>query len=362
MIIFFVVLFTLVIVIGCHELGHAVTAHFFSVKIERISIGFGKPLCSWRGRHGPVWVWSMWPLGGYVKLFNTRIENVSPEDLPFCFDQKPIWIRCLIALAGSLTNILLAWVLLSLVGMMGQKQWVPVIGDVAPASIAAQAGIRAGDRIVDIRNVAVNNWFEVSVQLIANLGKETVPLTLAGKTVRTRTIDLSHIVWSAQHPSFFSYFGFQPDVRSVHQFDVKPLGFWDSLFKSFDMLRAWFLLIVIMLKQLLTGVLPLAALMGPLSFFSTVSDVFFAGITPFISFLALLSFVTGLINLLPVPGLDGAALVYAGIEKLRKKPISQAMEILLYRLAMIVFALLLLQLILNDVQKWLTVWAAQVAS
>lgn len=361
--IFFAILATLLVVIGFHEMGHAVAARLFGIKIERISIGFGKALLSWRMPDGMLLVWSMWPLGGYVKMLNTRSMPVSSTDTPYCFDKKPIYVRCIVLLAGSLVNIMLAWFLLSFVSMAGHRQLIPVVGEVIPGSAISQAGIQAGDQIVSIERVPVHNWSEAGMRLIGAVGQKSVNITIVTpqKNSRTTTVNLSQFaIKPRHHASFFSALGFQPDVNKIHQIVISPLGFFASLSKAADLLAQWFIFVLIVIKQLLIGAIPLSLLMGPLSLASSAFAAFSAGIVPFIGFLGLLNFFTGLVNLLPIPGLDGASLVYLGIEKWRKKPLSQAFEVLLYRLAMIVFGLLLLQLILNDIQGILENWKAAV--
>ena len=92
----FVVVLSLLLVVGIHEAGHAWVASLFRVKINKISIGFGRALLSWRAMSGCQWVWACWPVGGYVQLLKSRIAPVLPRDYPFSFDKKPIWVRCTI--------------------------------------------------------------------------------------------------------------------------------------------------------------------------------------------------------------------------------------------------------------------------
>ena len=99
------IVLSLLIVVGLHEAGHAYAARIFNVNVTRISIGFGKPLFRWQGKNGCEWVWSLWPLGGYVRLLNTRIQPVSKKEITRCFDKKSVGARCLILLAGPAVNV-----------------------------------------------------------------------------------------------------------------------------------------------------------------------------------------------------------------------------------------------------------------
>ena len=116
------VILSVLLVVGVHEAGHALAARLFHITIKRISIGFGRPLFTWRTRSGVEWVWALWPLGGYVHLLNTRNTMVSPEDYAFCFDKKPIGTRCIVLLSGIFANLLMAWLALVLLYSVGYQQ------------------------------------------------------------------------------------------------------------------------------------------------------------------------------------------------------------------------------------------------
>ncbi|WP_332248018.1 site-2 protease family protein [Legionella tunisiensis] len=170
----FAIALTLVLVVGIHEAGHAIVAKWFAVRIQRISIGFGKPLLSWRGKSGCEWVWSIWPLGGYVQLLNSRIQPVPKKDFNDCFDKKPVWVRCIILLAGAGANLLTAWLMLTIMFTLGYQQNAPVIQKIVPESIAAKAGFKAGDQITSIAAKKTPSWQDVGMRLIMVLGKAEV--------------------------------------------------------------------------------------------------------------------------------------------------------------------------------------------
>src|SRR3990167_3274013 len=109
---------TTTLVIGIHELAHAYMARLFAIRVTRISLGFGKALLSYQGKDCS-YVISRWPIGGYVKLLNTRIEKVPKQDLPFAFDKRPLSQKFLVLIAGSLINIIAAFIFFTIYFLIG---------------------------------------------------------------------------------------------------------------------------------------------------------------------------------------------------------------------------------------------------
>ena len=105
-------LFCFMLIVGIHELGHALVAQWFGVKIRKINLGFGQPILSFRGWKKRRWILRLWPIGGSVELLSTRIHKMSPSLLEHSFEQKPIRMRALILLAGSAANLIAAWFVL----------------------------------------------------------------------------------------------------------------------------------------------------------------------------------------------------------------------------------------------------------
>ncbi|MCP0914086.1 MULTISPECIES: M50 family metallopeptidase [Legionella] len=348
------IVLSLVLVIGLHELGHALAARLFGVKIKRISIGFGRPLLKWHAKNGCEWIWALWPLGGYVQLLNSRIEPVSTKDYPVCFDRKPVWMRIIVLLAGAMVNLLIAWLALLVIFMMGFQRVSPVVAEVHPASMAAAAGIQAGDQFIAIAGKEVFSWRDAGMRFIMVLGKKNVPVILEDKQGDRRQVimNLAHWHYVRGSNALLKGLGIEADI-TIQPTQKMGLPFLQAAKEAF--LSSFYTLAfyLVMLKQLLLGMLPFAALLGPLGLFTTMITSFAQGIIVFLLFIANLSLAVGLVNLFPIPGLDGGSIIYALLEKIRGKPVSIALEILLHRLAMIIFCVLFIQLILNDVARYL---------
>jgi len=350
----FAIIVSLLLVVGLHEAGHALVATLYKVKVHKISIGFGPVLLRKQRKNGCQWVWSLWPLGGYVHLLNSRIEPVSPKDYPFCFDKKPLFVRCLILISGVLVNLLVAWLALIVFVMIGHREVTPVIANVTPSSIAANAGLQAQDVLLSVAGNPVSSWQTVAMQLVKHMGQSTVNLSVkhANNTVQHASLDLSR--WPSKRPrdSFISMLGIQPEMSPSYRHLVPPLNGWSACQKSLSLMWDLFCFFGVMLKLLITGVIPFTLLLGPLGLFTLMVNSFLQGVGVFLYFLANLSLVVALINCLPIPGLDGGSLLYVMLEKIRGKPLSVAMEVLVHRLMFIVLCLVLMQLLLNDVKRF----------
>lgn len=345
------ILFTMILVIGVHEGGHALAACFAKVKISKVSIGFGKPLLSWTSRSNCQWVWALWPFGGYVQLLNTRITPVLPADVFYCFDKKPILERILILIAGSGANLLLAWFAFVFVFFHGFYYQVPCIHSIVPNSIASQAGALAGDQFIRIDNQPVQSYQEVGMGLIEFWGQKEVKIMVRQKAGALRLLffDLSQVQFSAHQKSLLAGLGIVPDLNATLAFRAYSLH--EATHQANASIAQLSQFLFVILKQLLSGIIPFSALIGPIALFSASISSLGQGLIAFLYFIATLSTAVALINLFPIPGLDGGSIVYVLLEKIRGKPVSIAAEVLIHRLFFIVFFLILIQLFLNDLQR-----------
>lgn len=347
------IILTLLLVVGIHEGGHALVARYFKVKIKKVSIGFGKPLLHWQSSSGCEWVWAIFPLGGYVQLENTRISPVAPADYSNCFDKKPVWQRILILLAGAGANISTAWLALILVYLIGMNYTVPQIQSVQPDSVAAQAGILAGDQVVAIAGHDTSSWNDVGMQLVIFWGKHDVPMTVSrngGKALKEVRVDLSQVPFHGLKANLLTRLGMEPNLSAAHD-TLRASSLGEAIYQANKTIANMFYFFLIIFKQLFSGVIPFSMLLGPLSVFAASVASLTQGIVVFMFFIATLSLAVALVNLFPIPGLDGGSIVYAVLEKIRGKSVSVAMELLLHRLVFIVFCMVLVHLLMNDLQR-----------
>lgn len=346
------IILTLILVVGIHEGGHALVARIFQVKIKKISIGFGKPLLCWQSKSGCEWIWAFFPLGGYVQLENTRISPVGPTEYSGCFDKKPIWQRILILLAGAAANLVATWLAFVIVYTVGLNYTLPEVQEVQANSTAAQAGIHSGDCFLSIAGKATSTWSDVGMQLIILWGKEDIPITLSriDGSESTVMLDLSQVKFHGLKASLLAQLGMKPNL-SASQGKLKAPTLWVAMQQTNEAIASMIYFFLMILKQLFTGVIPFGVLLGPLGIFSASVASLTQGVVVFMYFIATLSLAVALINLFPIPGLDGGSIVYALIEKIRGKPVSVATELLLHRLIFIIFCMVLVHLLMNDLQR-----------
>lgn len=346
------ILLTLILVIGIHEAGHALAALVFKVKIKKISIGFGRPIMQWRTKQGCDWVWALWPLGGYVQLLNSRISAVAPEDDSRCFDKKPIWMRIIILSAGAAANLLTAWCAFIVVFYLGMTYTLPKVNTVQPQSVAAQAGILPGEQFTAIGGHLTPSWQQVGMELVIAWGQK-VPATMSLPDLKIKNIilDLSQIKFNAKENSLLAGIGITPDPAAGEgHLRFPALG--SAIHHTNQVIVHTLDFFLMVLKQLFSGVIPFSILLGPIGVFAVSIATLTQGIVSFLFFIASLSLAVALVNLLPLPGLDGGSIWYCIIEKIRGKPISIALEVLIYRLVFIAFCLVLVQLVLNDLVRF----------
>src|SRR3990167_9567512 len=317
------VLLLFLVVVGLHELGHALVARWFGVKIERIAIGFGNPILTIKDKRGIKWVVGIWPLGGYVQLLNTRIKEVHKGQYQHCFDKRPAAIRCLILLAGGFFNFLVAWFAICLVMMVGYSQYPAVVDKVFSHSLAAHAGLHEGDRLLAINAQKINSWQEAGMQLITELGHAKVKLQVLNAQQQSRAleINLSTQNFKSQKGTFFKRLGIKPKMNHSSLQWVAPQPFLNALGHALCKVGSLGVFYSVMIKQLVTGQIPISLLLGPFGLFTVSIDSFLEGFSTFMLFLAMLSVAFGIANYLPIPGLDGGSIFYILLEKIRGKPL-----------------------------------------
>jgi regulator of sigma E protease len=313
-----------VIVLGVlvfiHELGHYLAARWRGVHVEAFSIGFGRPILRWTDRLGTEWRLSWLPLGGYVKLHGQeRPEDVSAETRATwqpgrTFHEKSVGSRAIVIAAGPVANFVLAFVLFAgLFATAGQPVMLPVVGEVVPASAAATAGLRPGDRIDQIDGQTITDFEalraivaahpDTPMRLLVRRGDATitVPITTAAQGQGRNRIGILGI--TSRETEFHRLPVGQAIVAGAAQT-------WDITAQTLGGL--W---------QMITGRRGADDLGGPLRIAQLSGQVADLGLASLISFIAVLSINLGLINLFPVPILDGGHLLFYAIEAARGRPL-----------------------------------------
>lgn len=324
-----------------HELGHFCAARLFGVKVEVFSIGFGKKLLH-KTIGGTQYALSLIPLGGYVKLKGQDDLNpTSREIAPDSYTTKPPLVKITILSAGVVFNLLLAFLLYVAIGLFGVKILLPIIGDVQNNSPAQKAGLLPNDRIVKVDSSPIASWEQLSAMIAQATPSHSsfTPLTL---TIQ-REGKLESIFITPESSSYRNVFGdtlYRPMIGIVAKGEVgvEHLGLVASVqFAAQEVAKAS-VLIFESLKRLIVGLIPLGELSGVIGIVDVMAEVAPSGFYAFAMLMALISVNLAIINLLPIPALDGGQIVFVCYEALMKRQMSDKV---LYALTLLGWAVLL---------------------
>lgn len=350
----------LLLVVGIHELGHYLLARSFKVVIKRFVLGLGKPFLVYKCRSGLELALAPFPIGGYVKLLDER-EMKVPEGLKSqTFNAQPPYKRILILLAGPIINLLAAWLIFSNMFLFGKLFYYPEIGAVSNNSIAAIAGLKAGDKIISVDGWRTYNWSLATMALFLNSSNPkgvAVDVISSSNQVKHLKFDLKS--WQlTESIKPIELLGIT--VLPMENKKSYPRQSWSSaVSKGLYVTWQYIALNTLLIKKLLMGKISMALLAGPLSFINVAGSFFKLGLEQFLYFIALLSIAVGVTNLLPIPSLDGGHILFIIVEKVRHKPISMEAQILAYRLALAFFFVFFMHLLANDVRRLDKIFNAQ---
>lgn len=306
------------ILIFVHELGHFLVARRLGVGVEKFSLGFGPKLLATR-RGETEYRISAVPLGGYVKLAG---ENPDEEcaDPKKSFSEKPVWTRIAIVLAGPAFNLLFAAVLYVAVFMVGVPVLTTEIRGVAPGSSAMQAGLQKGDRIVAVGNIPVQEWEELADVIHRSAGKSLDFKVRRGENE-------FHVPITPRADSVKNIFGEEIVVGRIGieaggKFVTKRYNPLAALGKGLERTWAIIKLTVQSIVKIISRVIPASTIGGPILIFQMAGETARLGLISLVHFVALLSINLGILNLLPIPVLDGGHIAFFALEAIKGKPIS----------------------------------------
>jgi len=347
-----VALLVLSVLIFFHELGHFTAARFFGVQIDVFSIGFGKRL--WTKKIGKTeWSISAIPLGGYVKMKGQ--DDTDPTKISYDEDSytaKKPWQRIIILLAGPFANFLMAFFLYLAIAYMGVPKLLAYVGEVSKDSPAYQAGLKKEDKILQINGVNIKYWEEISKQINASKGKITLVIE---RNKHLKTLNITPKVIDDKN-----LFGEKITRRII---GISPLpkqttvvyGFFEGFHYAWDETVRSSTLIFKSVQKLLTGAVSTDKLGGIITIVDVTAQASAAGILALFFFTALISVNLGVLNLLPIPALDGGHIMFNLYEMIRGKAPS---ENVMYNITLVGWALLIGLMLLglyNDVNR---LWGA----
>lgn len=436
-------LVAILILVSLHEFGHYIVARWCGVKVLRFSVGFGKPFFT-KKRGDTEWCLAPIPLGGYVKMVDTREGNVSEQDLPYAFDKQHPAKKIAIVAAGPLTNLVLAVLLYGLSFSFGVTEIRPYVGMVEPASIAAKAGFQPGDKIQSVNGTTVGEWSDAQTEIILNVeaGKVDVAVQTASGQEATRVIDaagtpeagkiaknngniglwpfkITNHVGFVQEGSPAEQAGLKVGDKLISA-DGRGIGEWEAwaeLFRDspgkklevvyerdgqifqtalrpntvelkdgtlvgrvgvaaqrdeawdkqvrfqytpsvgeafrmgWDKMVGYSATTLKFFGKLITGNASASHVSGPLTIADVAGRSASLGLQSYLEFLALVSISLGILNLLPVPVLDGGHLVYYTAEWIRGKPLSERIQAIGLRFGLAAMLMLMAVAFFNDINR-----------
>ena len=304
-----------------HELGHYSAARFFGVYVEVFSIGFGKKLFSfdWLNTR---WQISAIPLGGYVKMKGQDDSDpTAASDDTDSYTAKKPWQRIVILLAGPLANFALAWAFYYALALGGPQTLSPIIGNVVHDSPASLAGLQKGDVVLSINDQSIAQWSEISDAVKSSVG----PLVF--RIERGETLHLISVTPKiSQTQNIFKetiqqrMVGIAPS-GATHTLELTPLA---AVSYASQETYTSSLLIFQSIQKLLTGIVPAKEVGGVVSIAQITADAAEYGWMSLLFFSALISVNLGVLNLLPIPALDGGHIMFNLYEMIRRKAPSEA--------------------------------------
>jgi regulator of sigma E protease len=352
-------LLVLGILIFVHEFGHFLFAKLFKVRVLKFSLGFGNKLIGKQWGETEYLI-SAFPLGGYVKMYGEQPdEEVAEDEKAVSFSHKTVGQRFWIVFGGPLFNLLFAvlvfWLMFVSVGMPDLMDSTK-IGQINPGSAAERAGLKQDDIVLSINGKEMKVWEQVSETIRTSGGKPvelrirrgSEELTIAATPVR----DIVKNIFG--EPTEERYLlGMSRSEEVVY----KKVSLLESVKLALEHTWSMIVLTIMGLVKMLQRVIPASELGGPIRIAEIAGEQFKAGWINLIHFTGLLSVNLGILNLLPIPILDGGHLVFLGIEAIRRKPMGEMALMRAQQVGMALLGTLMIFVFYNDiarlVQRWL---------
>jgi regulator of sigma E protease len=438
------------VLVAVHEFGHFWVARRLGIKVLRFSIGFGRPLWRRLGADGTEYWISAIPLGGYVKMLDEREGNVAPEDVPRSFNRQPPSRRIAVLVAGPAFNFLFAVAAYWIMFVVGVPAMKPLIGTIEPDSAAAEAGLRAGDRILAVANTPTETMMDAQLEILRAIvpaGRATLEVEGSDGSLRTARIEYRGDVHALTEPgAMFPGLGiglWRPEIPAVIgqvlpdgtaaaagfeegdrllSVDGRPIADWndwveyvrarpgESLQVRVDraggtrtlelpvgvadeqgervgrigaaprvtselwdpvrteqrfgplgavgqaVTETWRMsaLTVTMMGRMIVGQVSVKNISGPINIAQAAGFTAAAGVTAFLAFLAIVSISLGIINLLPIPLLDGGQIVYQCVELATGSPVSDRSQLIGQQVGILLLLMLMAFAFYNDIVRLAT--------
>ena len=356
-------LILIMIVVFVHEYGHYYFAKRYGVGITDFSIGFGREIFGWNDKSGTRWKICWIPLGGYVKFFGDRnvfsqteqqevVDKYSEEDKNKLFILKPLYQRSLIVAAGPLANFVLAILIFTMINLFVGKDMTPaIIAEVQKDSPAFVSGFKKNDKILLIDNKKVESILQVST-FINTSTSEIIEFKILRNDQEILLSVKPNLVLSEDalgNSVKKRMIGIKLSLLN-NEFQKQPLGPSKAIYYSIK--EVWFVTVTSLnyLGKIIIGSGDSSQLGGPIKIAKITGQVAEHGIIPFLSIMAYISISLGLINLFPIPMLDGGHLMFYFFEKVLGRPLSQKIQEGFFRIGLFLLFSLMFFVTFNDLK------------
>lgn len=339
------------ILIFVHELGHFLFAKYFGVGVEVFSLGFGPKIFA-RKVGDTEYRISAFPLGGYVKMVGESIDDELPEEeLERSFQAKKPLQRMVIVAAGPFFNLIFAYLIFIVVCMIGIPMATSKIGEVLKDKPAARAGLKEGDRVTSIDGQPISRWSDLA-QLVSDSNGKPLDITVA-RGDKTFSVRITPELHTAKNLLGETVTSPAIGVMVSKEFVTERVGPLEAIVKGSE--HTWNVtkLTVIAVGKIFTGSISADNIGGPIMIAKTAGDQAKTGFVYFLSFMALLSINLGLLNLLPVPILDGGHLVFYLWEMIVGKPVNLKTREIAQQVGLVLLVGLMVFAFYNDIARYL---------
>ncbi|MDD5285886.1 MAG: RIP metalloprotease RseP [Desulfuromonadaceae bacterium] len=365
------------ILIFVHELGHFLLAKMLGVSVEKFSLGFGPKLIG-KKIGETEYLLSAFPLGGYVKMFGEGgfieggesdprpedenapsdattepvLRELTDDEKARSFAHKPVLARIAIVMAGPLFNLFFAWMIFIALCMMGIPTVTTKIGEALKDRPASKAGMQPGDVITVINNKSTSRWDQIAEGVAASKGE---PLTLTvkrGEQFVTFTITPEARVSKNLFGEKIN--GYAIGVASAGEVVTEYFNPFQAVVKGTEQTWKVIDITIMSLVKMVQRVVPMDSVGGPIMIAKMAGEQASAGISPFLAFMALLSVNLGVLNLLPVPVLDGGHLLFFVCELVFRRPVPQRIREYAQQIGMVLLLGLMVLAFYNDIVRYFT--------
>lgn len=343
-------IFVLGLLIFVHELGHFVVAKRMGVRVERFSLGYPPKMIGFK-RGDTEYCISWIPFGGYVKMAGENPDENEIKGHPYEFQSKPVRVRAAIIAAGPLMNfitaILIMWAVFFLVGMAVPDTDSTKIGILTPDGPAEKAGLMPGDEVISINGQEVSTFSDMAEIIYKQVEKPIVVQWIRDGKVYLATVTTykDKVLDENGRTMEVGKIGIGPDTKVI------PLGFFESLKQGITASAALVVEIFKFLYGLVTSSVSIKAVGGPVLIAQVAGQAANQGLANLLMFTAFLSINLGLLNILPIPVLDGGHLVFLGIEKIMGRPLSLNKRLIIQQIGMALLLLLMIVVTYNDIAR-----------